>query len=121
MSTSTPAAAQPLEPPAAAAGDLTLAEPKPVAAVDTAAATGMVPLDKAALPGLDKMVGSYVSGLADLDPKSPEFGAKAESIRTMGDEDIRAAAEVSNRLLQSPVRAMSKGGFTEGSKVSTSL
>ena len=121
MTTSTPAAAQPLEPPAAAAGDLTLAEPKPVAAVDTAAATGMVPLDKAALPGLDKMVGSYVSGLADLDPKSPEFGAKAESIRTMGDEDIRAAAEVSNRLLQSPVRAMSKGGFTEGSKVSTSL
>ena len=52
----------------------------------------MVPLDTAALPGLDKMASEYVDSLVKLDTKAPEFAAKAESIRTMGDADIRAAS-----------------------------
>jgi uncharacterized protein YaaN involved in tellurite resistance len=113
------AAAQ-LAPPAAAA-TLTLAPPEPVAAVAPAQSAQMVPLDAAVLPGLDKMAADYVDALVTLDDKAPEFTAKTESIRTMGDDDIRAAAEVSNRLLQQPVKDMGKGGFGEGAKVSQSL
>jgi hypothetical protein len=48
------AAAVQLSPPAETA-TLTLAPPEPVAAVAPAASASMVPLDAAALPGLDKM------------------------------------------------------------------
>ena len=81
----------------------------------------MVPLDKSALPGLDQMVKDYVGSIVALDAHSPEFAQKAESIRTMGDADIRAASAVSNRMLEAPVREMAKGGFEAGSQVSQSL
>lgn len=110
----------PLTPPAATS-TLVLTPPEPVAAVATTKAGGMVPLDQAALPGLDQKVEQYVTDIVSLDARSPAFGAKAEDIRAMGDDDIRSAAESSNRLLQAPMRAMSKGDFSEGSKVSKSL
>ena len=100
---------------------LTLTAPAPVPAIATTAASSMVPLDQAALPGLDKMVSDYVGSLVSLDEHSPEFAQKAESIRTMGDDDIRAAANVSNRMLDEPVKAMTKGGFDAGSQVSSTL
>src|SRR5262245_55733231 len=109
----TAAAGAQLTPPAEAA-ELTLAKPEAVTAVAPAASAQMVPLDAAVLPGLDKMAAEYVDSLVTLDEKTPEFTAKTESIRTMGDDDIRAAAEVSNRLLESPVKDMGKGGFSEG-------
>jgi uncharacterized protein YaaN involved in tellurite resistance len=107
--------------PPAETSTLVLTPPEPVAAVAPAKAGGMVPLDTATLPGLDQKVSDYVTSIVSLDPHSPAFGAKADDIRTMGDDDIRAAAESSNRLLQAPMRAMSKGDFGEGSKVSKSL
>jgi uncharacterized protein YaaN involved in tellurite resistance len=110
----------PLTPPAEAS-TLVLTPPAPVAVVATEKAGGMVPLDQAALPGLDQKVADYVSSLVELDPHSPAFSAKADDIRTMGDADIRASADTSNHLLQAPMRAMSKGDFAEGSKVSQSL
>jgi uncharacterized protein YaaN involved in tellurite resistance len=113
-------ATAPLTPPATQS-ELVLAPPQAVGAVPDTAAAGMVPLDAEALPGLDTMVDDYVTGLIALDQHSPEFTAKSESIRKMGDDDIRAASEVSNRMLQAPVREMSKGGFTEGAKVSQTL
>ncbi|MEI6403371.1 MAG: toxic anion resistance protein [Actinomycetota bacterium] len=110
----------PLTPPAATS-TLVLTPPEPVAAVATTKAGGMVPLDQAALPGLDQKVEQYVTDIVSLDARSPAFGARADDIRAMGDDDIRSAAESSNRLLQAPMRAMSKGDFSEGSKVSKSL
>ena len=80
-----------LVPPAESAG-LTLAPPEPVAAIAPATSAAMVPLEAAALPGLDKMAGEFVDSLVSLDTRTPEFAAKADSIRTMGDDDIRAAA-----------------------------
>jgi hypothetical protein len=100
----------PLTPPAATS-TLVLTPPEPVAAVTTTKAGGMVPLDQAALPGLDQKVEQYVADIISLDAHSPAFGAKADDIRAMGDDDVRAAAESSNRLLQAPMRAMSKGDF----------
>ena len=121
VATSAPTAEATLQAPAPQR-ELTLAAPEPVAAVEpTGAAAAMVPLDQSALPGLDKMVSDYVGSIATLDTHSPEFAQKAESIRTMGDDDIRAAANVSNRMLEAPVNDMTKGGFDAGSHVSQSL
>ncbi len=115
-----PAAAEQLAPPAVST-DLQLAAPQPVAAVDPNSAEGMVPLDQSALPGLNKMVSDYVDSIVTLDEHSPEFAQKAESIRTMGDDDIRAASSVSNRMLDAPMKAMTKGGFDAGAQVSDTL
>lgn len=93
-------AASQLEPP------LTLSAPEPVAAVKTQQAPGMVPLDQAALPGLDKMVADYAEALTNTDTKSPDFSKKADQVRTMGDEDIRQASSVTNRLLQKSTNDM---------------
>ena len=117
MTESSPA---PLAAPAATRG-LQLAPPEAVAAVAPAKAGGMVPLDAAALPALDEKVADYVDSIVSLDTKSPDFSAKAADVRTMGDEEIRGAAETSNRLLQMPVRSMSKGGISGTSKVGTTL
>ena len=105
----------------APAGNLTLEAPSPVAAVPTSTAGGMVPIDKAALPALDQKVADYVDSIVALDVHSPAFSAKAGDVRAMGDDDIRAAAETSNRLLSAPVRAMQNGPLNSGSSVAKTL
>ena len=112
--------AAPLTPPAAESA-LTLVPPEPVAAVEPSKVGGMVPLDKAALPALDEKVAAYVEAITVLDTHSPDFSAKAADVTSLGDVEIRAAAETANRLLSAPVRAMEKGGLATGSKVSKNL
>ena len=118
-------AAQPLQPPTATMASeppLTLTAPAPVTAVATTAAPTIAPaVDPAALPGLDAKVEEYLGSLMSVEPRSPEFAAKATDVRTMGDLDIRRAAESSNRLLSSPVKALQEGGLSEGSKVGSTL
>ncbi len=109
---------EPLEPPTI---DLTLEPPEPVTVVDAGMASKMVPLDQAALPALDQMVNEYVESVVAPGATTPELTEKADAVRTMGDADIRAAATVSNRILDAPIRAMRKGGFGPGSEVSQTL
>ena len=104
------------------AGDLALSAAGPPEPIAAGAAESMVPLDQAAIPGLDQMVNEFVESVVVLDTRSPEFTQKTESIRTMGDADIRAAANVSNRMLDAPVRSVNKGGaFSTTSQVSNTL
>jgi uncharacterized protein YaaN involved in tellurite resistance len=112
----------PLRPPAPEEPALALTPPAPVEAVATTAAPRMAPaVDQAALPGLDEKVEGYLGSLMAADPRSPEFAAKAEDVRTMGDEDIRRSAETTNRMLKTPVRAIQEGGLASGSQVSKTL
>ena len=112
----------PLQPPTATEPVLKLSAPEPVQAVATTAAPAMAPaVDAAALPGLDAKVDTFLASLLQTAPRSPEFAAKATDVRSMGDDDIRRAAETSNRLLNSPVRALQEGGLSEGSKVGGTL
>jgi uncharacterized protein YaaN involved in tellurite resistance len=112
----------PLQPPAGAEPALTLTAPAPPAAVAATAAPRLAPaVEASALPGLDAKVEGYIGSLMTAEPRSPEFAAKATDVRTMGDDDIRRAAESSNRLLKSPVRALQEGGLAEGSKVGSTL
>lgn len=107
-------APEPANPP------LTLAPPEPVAAVAPKQASGMVPLDQAALPGLDQLVTDYAEALISADPKSPTFSSRADQVRTMGDDDIRKAASVSNRLLQKSAADMRRS-VGEGANVPATL
>lgn len=111
----------PLQPPAPA-GAFALEAPAPVQPVATHDAPAMAPrVDPAALPGLDAKVGAFLEGLDTVQAGSPEFAAKADDVRLMGDKDVRAAADTSNRLLQVPVRELREGGVSGTSQVSKSL
>ncbi|HEY0616569.1 MAG TPA: toxic anion resistance protein [Kribbella sp.] len=115
-------AQSPLQPPTATAPGLILTAPAPTQPVAATAAPSLAPaVDPAALPGLDSKVDSFLTALMSAEPRSPEFAAKAGDVRSMGDVDIRHAAESSNRLLQSPVRALQSGGLAEGSTVGKTL
>ncbi|WP_125774917.1 toxic anion resistance protein [Antribacter gilvus] len=115
----TEAAPAPLEPPAPT---LVLTAPDPVAPVAATKAPAMAPkVDAAVAPALDKKVATYLDGLLSSDTRSPEFAARADDVRTMGDQDIRQAADSSNRLLQTPVKALKEGGLADGSKVGQTL
>ena len=120
-----PAAAQtapaPLEPPVTES-HLTLTPPPPVGAVSETSAPKMAPaVPEAALPGLDSKVDQYLGSLLKAATKSPEWEAKAADVRSMGTDEIRFAAESSNRMLQMPVKALNEGSLSQGSKVGQTL
>jgi uncharacterized protein YaaN involved in tellurite resistance len=111
----------PLQPPASAQ-PLVLSAPAPVQPVTATQAPKMAPkVDPAVAPALDQKVATYLTGLLEADTRSPEFAKRADDVRTMGDQDIRQAADSSNRLLATPVRALKEGGLAEGSKVGQTL
>jgi uncharacterized protein YaaN involved in tellurite resistance len=107
--------------PAAETGSLTLEAPSPVVAVQPSQATDAVPIEPADKSRLDSMVASYLDAVTSLDPHSEAFADKVKDIGKLGDDDIRASAAVSNRLLEKPLAAMQNGGLTETSSVSRSL
>ncbi|HET7476514.1 MAG TPA: toxic anion resistance protein [Dermatophilaceae bacterium] len=113
------AAPAPLAPPD---GTLTLTAPPPPQPVAATAAPAMAPqVAPSAIPGLDQKVDGFLAALTAAQPRSPEFASQAANVRSMGDADIRKAAESSNRLLQTPVKALQEGGIAEGSKVGNTL
>ncbi|HPF75161.1 MAG TPA: toxic anion resistance protein [Phycicoccus elongatus] len=113
------AAVQPLAPPEQV---LTLDAPPAPATVTATQAPKMAPQVAAeAIPGLDARVDTFMDALTKAAPRSPEFAQQADNVRTMGDADIRKAAETSNRLLQTPVKALKEGGIAQGSAVGKTL
>ena len=114
--------ARALAAPAPLSQPLVLTAPAPVLPVAATSAPAMAPaVDPAALPGLDGKVDTYLTSLLAAPTSSPAFAAQAADVRTMGDRDIREAAESSNRLLQTPVKAIQEGGLASGSKVGGTL
>ncbi|AKT51568.1 toxic anion resistance protein [Arsenicicoccus sp. oral taxon 190] len=112
-------------PPATAAAEqpaLRLEAPPAPAPVQATQAPAMAPaVPQEAMPGLDAKVEDYLQALTSAQPKSPEFEAKATDVRTMGDVEIRKAAETSNRLLKTPVKALQEGGLSKESGVGKTL
>src|SRR5690242_1941749 len=95
------------------------AAPAPV--LETQAPQMAPQVDAAMLPELDAKVDGFLSSLEASKAGSPEFTRQADSVRTMGDADIRRAAETSNRMLDKPVTALKQGGIAEGSDVGKTL
>ncbi len=88
------------------ATDFELSPPDPVPAVAPEKAAGLVPVDAEKKSKLEEKVDSFVADLVAEDANSPAFGEKVDQITRMGQEQIRAAAAMSNRFLDRPVRAM---------------
>ena len=88
------------------ATDFDLTPPDPVPTVAPEKASGLVPVDAEKRSKLDEKVDGFVADLVAQDANSPEFGEKVDQITRMGQEQIRAAAAMSNRFLDRPVRAM---------------
>jgi len=117
-------AAAPLAAPAPSVQSpiLTLEAPAPMQVVPTTQAPEMAPqVEASQVPVLDEKVASFMEQIDKAETKSPEFSAQADAVRAMGDTDIRRAAETSNRLLTTPVRAMREGGLASGSTVGKTL
>ncbi|WP_341729100.1 toxic anion resistance protein, partial [Brooklawnia sp.] len=113
--------ARPLTPPPTATA-LTLEAPAPMPVVQTTQAPQMAPpVTAEQRPGLDAKVGQFMTAIMAEQASSPEFSAQADAVRSMGDADIRRAAEMSNRLLDTPVKELKSGGLSEVSKVSNTL
>jgi len=107
--------------PASDTGTLTLTPPAPVAVVAAPQAQEAVKLDPATVTKLDGMVKGYLDAISSLDVNDPKLDAKVTDIRKLGEDDIKASAQVSSRLLDRPVASMQKGGLSGSSAVSSSL
>jgi uncharacterized protein YaaN involved in tellurite resistance len=118
LSTNTPA---PPADPSASSTDLTLVPPQPVGTITTDEAASMVRVDPATASRIDALVNGYINGLTSLDAHSQDFATKVNAIHSMGNDEIRQSANVSNRLLDKPVKAMESGPFSKGATVSKSL
>ena len=112
---STPAA------PTPSTDDFVLEPPKPVAARTPEQAAGMVKLGPETLAQIDLKVGEFVDIVLQQAVGSEAFRQQAGSVHALGSKEIREAADLSNRLLERPVRAMNSGLFDEGSAISRTL
>jgi uncharacterized protein YaaN involved in tellurite resistance len=125
---------KPLAPPAgvapvAAASPgtaLELSPPQPVPVIADDQVESMVPLDEATRVELQKKAAAFAQELAAQDPHSPAFQDKVNDITKMGEREIVATAQVSNRMLERPAQALSsarggKGGDAQARVAGTLL
>jgi len=100
---------------------LVLTAPAPVVTVAESQAVDAVALDPATEARLDQLVAGYLDVIASLDPHDPQFEARAAEIRTLGDKEASASAQISSRLLNRPVTTMERSSLSASSDVSRSL
>jgi uncharacterized protein YaaN involved in tellurite resistance len=119
-STATPAGTPAATPaPAATGTDLVLAPPAPVPAVKEEEAAGAIPVDDAKKAELAKKAEAFATELASIDMRSPAFSKKITDITSMGDKDMRASAQVSNRMLDRPAAVVNAGRGRGGNDAQT--
>ncbi|HEX8766869.1 MAG TPA: toxic anion resistance protein [Jatrophihabitans sp.] len=123
LGSSATSAASPAGPPAGTA--LVLAPPPPVVVVEKEQAVGAVPVDDARQLELRARAQAFAQELASVDANSPAFTEKVNAITSMGEQDMRAAASVSNRMLDRPAAALNagkgRGGADAQSRVANTL
>ena len=107
--------------PTPSAATLTLEPPPAVEAVPQTQAAEAVKIDPAQQQKLDQMVSTYLDAVTSLDTHDQAFTARVNDIAKLGDDDIRASAQVSNRLLDKPMAEMSQGGISQACNVTKSL
>lgn len=98
-----------------------LQAPAPVPAVTPAQSGEMVNITSEQKARLDAQVQEFVSAILQQDAHGEVFKNKVDSIHNLGAQDIRQASNVSNRMLDRPIKATKTGLFDEGSSVVKSL
>jgi uncharacterized protein YaaN involved in tellurite resistance len=102
----------PLQPPM-------LTAPEPVAAVAVSDALGKVPVPVDERAQLDANAAALAKELAALAPDSDAYREKMRTLEALATSEITRSANVSNRMLERPARAMAALG--EGSPVAKML
>lgn len=106
---------------AAAPQDFSLEPPAPALPVPIESASGKVRLKPEDVQQLDAQVAQFIDEITTHDSQSPEFKSAVERIHGMGSKEVEAAAAVSNRMLERPVKTLSNGLFDQGSLIGKSL
>lgn len=85
--------------------------PPPVVTAEQAVAT-VEAQNAATLPGqrteAQRKAVAFVEEISALDEKSPDFSRRVTGIGALGDRDVRASAQASNRMLERPAAQASK-------------
>lgn len=105
------------ESPAGSGFTLTPPEPGPLVTTEQAAAA--IPVAPQKQTEIQRSASSFVEQLAAMDVQDPRFSQAVEAIHTWGEKEIRATAEVSNRMLQRP--AMESSSSSPQVKVAEGL
>lgn len=98
-----------------------LTPPAPVKQVEQEGADKMIRLEPAMMEKLDEKVHEFTEIVVTSDVQSDIFKERVDTIHNMGNKEIRASANVSNRMLERPVKAMESNLFDNGSQISKSL
>ena len=85
---------------------LDLTAPEPVKAVSKEQADVSIELDRKTAGDLNAKIEAFVKEVIGADTGSAAFQADIDRVHQMGNQDIRAAAAISNRLLQRPLHAL---------------
>jgi uncharacterized protein YaaN involved in tellurite resistance len=105
--------------PASSTAEAVLTPPEPVAAVPVQTADEKVPISAERTAELDQVAAAYMARITSLDVATPEFAAATDELRAIGDAEMRESAQTSNRLLDTPVKAMKGDDAT--AKVASTL
>ena len=100
---------------------LELIPPETVSPLTPERLEGLVKISSEKRDELDHRVKEFLSIILSEPPQSDAFKAKVEGVHSLANNDIKAAAHISNRLLEQPERALHGGLFNESSPISTSL
>ncbi len=98
-----------------------LTPPAPVSTVEHGGADKMIRLEPTTVEKLDEKVREFTEIVVSSDSQSDLFKERVNTIHNMGNKEIRASANVSNQMLERPVKAMESNLFDNGSQISRSL
>ena len=99
---------------------ITLEAPQPVAVVPQDEADQLVKLDLTKVPELDAKVHDFVMHVLQTPVNTAVFDEKVNAIHQLGSAEIRASAQIANRMLDRPAKSMDKALF-DNSPIAKSL
>ncbi len=99
---------------------ITLEAPQPVAVVPQDEADQLVKLDLTKVPELDARVNDFVMHVLQTPVNTSVFDEKVNAIHQLGSAEIRASAQIANRMLDRPAKSMDKALF-DNSPIAKSL
>jgi uncharacterized protein YaaN involved in tellurite resistance len=98
-----------------------LTPPEPVQAISQEQAAQLVNLDQKTIQSLDEKVLEFANLVISSDIQSDVFKERVNAIHNLGSREIRASANVSNRILDRPVKTLDSGLFNDTTPISRSL
>ena len=99
---------------------ISLEAPQPVAVVPQDEADQLVKLDLTKVPELDAKVNDFVRYVLQTPVNTSVFDEKVNAIHQLGSAEIRASAQIANRMLDRPAKSMDKALF-DNSPIAKSL